>query len=486
MSGHPRPDRSAHLAHDIRAALSDVIGGLRLIDPEACDASTVEQLGRIQSAVELLGHLVDELLDDGEADPASPERPGNLNLRRFLGEEIRRWRGAARPLGATVQLVREPAVPEVVQLDGLRLRRVMSNLMGNALRHAPGCEITLRVALDARDALVLSVEDDGDGIPAHLLPNLFDASVRRDDSPGTGLGLQIAADHAEGIGARLSAENRAQGGACVTLAIPAAVWRRAERPAGAEMPDLSGSRILVADDSATNRLLVRAMLERLGAECETAGDGIEALNWLSRERFDLALVDVEMPLLDGIEVLRSERLRQARGVAPPMAMVAMTAHAIGPKADAIVEAGADGILGKPLGGVAEFGRAIANFLAEAPDPAAWQPECAPPLSAATLSELMLAAGPEYQETLVERLKSDLSQVESRLALALARGDLTEVHAQTHVLLSLTATIGGLPAQEAARHLNRAAAEGRADAVSEAGGTCLARLAELRAEVASIG
>lgn len=483
-SAHPDPRQEAArlLAHDIRAAVSDVIGGLRLIQPDDLSQAPREQLGRIQSAAELLSRLVEELLTGDDELEAQRHEPRNLDLHRFLAEELRRWRGAARPSGTAIRVEQPDDLPRVVRLDGLRLRRVISNLMGNALRHASGGIVTLGAMLDEDANLILRVEDDGPGFPDDLLPHLFAADVRRADSPGTGLGLHIAAAHAEGMGGRLTARNLDQGGACIALVIPASVWRRDDGAGPQNLADLTGKRILIADDSGTTRLLARAMLERLGAECETASDGIEALNWLSRERFDLALIDIEMPTLSGIDVIRSERLRQARGIAPPMAVVAMTGHSSGPEAEAVIEEGADGILGKPLVGVEEFGRTIAHFIANGPDPSSWRPELAPALSAATLSELMRAAGPDQQAALLDRLREDLTEVEQRLAGAIRANDLTIVQEQTHVLLSLSSAVGALPTQEAARRLNRLARDGSEDAVSIAGKLCLARLADLRQEL----
>ena len=267
------------------------------------------------------------------------------------------------------------------------------------------------------------------------------------------------------------------------LRIPASVWApRADPTPDGPLPDLRGYRILVADDSGTNRLLIKAMLTRLGAECELARDGIEALNWLSRERFDLALVDIEMPVLGGLDVMRSERLRQARGVAPPTSLVAMTAYVRGDNTDVILEAGADGILSKPLGSIVAFGTELRQLLERAPDGSNWMPEAAPAISAVTLSDLMRAAGPEHQTDLLDRLREDLRLVELRLTQALQSDDHAEVAAQTHVLLSLSSAIGALPTQETARRLNRLAREGQTEAMQVTGRISLARLAQVRAEL----
>jgi CheY-like chemotaxis protein/two-component sensor histidine kinase len=472
------------LAHDIRAAVSDVIGGLRLIDGDRLPNAEREQVGRVHAAAELLARLVEELLVGDAGDAGLDQVAGNLNLHRFLDDELRRWRGAARPLGIGIRLDRAADLPEVVRLNGLHLRRVVSNLMANALRHGADGAVTLGADVRPDGALRICVSDEGPGFPPDLLPELGRPAVRGHRSAGTGMGLHIAAAHAEGLGGRLEMGNVEPHGARVTLTVPPDRWRREDPPPGGDLPDLTGLRVLVAEDSPTNQLLVRSMLERMGAECEVASDGIEALNWFGRERFDLAIVDIEMPRLGGLEVIRSERLRQARGVAPPMAVLAMTAYVMRDNRDAIHEAGADGILAKPLGPIETFGRTVKHYVEAAPDPSAWSPESAPPFSFATLAELMVAASAEDGPELLVRLRRDLADVEAALDAALASGDDPQVRAQTHVLIALSGAVGALPTLVAARRLNRLSRDGNVDAVRIAGKVCLARLADLRRELAA--
>ena len=478
-----RPDAMQLLAHDIRSAVSDVIGGLRLMNRETLPQSALVQHERAQAASELLARLVEQLL--AGTPRVTKDQIGNLDLHRFLTDEFRRWHGATHGSGTWVTLELAPNLPRVVRLDLLSLRRVLANLMGNALRHAEGGQIRLAADLTDEGHLRISVSDDGPGIPAELMTTLFEPATRGSrGAAGTGMGLHIAAAQVSQMGGTIYAENRSTQGARLTVVFPREIWERhGEEIDG--LPDLQGVRVLVADDSATNRTLVNAMLTRMGAECELAADGIEALNWLARERFDLALVDVEMPILGGLDVLRSERLRQARGTAPPMSMVAMTAYVLGDNREAILEAGADGIIAKPLEGIEAFGRAIRYYIDIGPDGSGWAPERAPSLSAITLAELMQAAGPDQQDQLLARLREDLAQVEIDLERALANGDAKEVESQTHILLSLSTAVCALPAEAAARRLNEIARREPGEAMQIAGQACLARLSELRQDLPKV-
>ena len=478
-----RPDALKLLAHDIRSAISDVIGGLRLMDREMLPEGAAVQYERVQAASELLARLVEDLL--AGTPRVGRDQVGNLDLHRFLTDEFRRWHGATHGSGTSVTLELAPNVPRVVRLDLLSLRRVLANLMGNALRHAEGGQVRLAADLTDAGGLRIRVSDDGPGIPAELLPKIFDPATRGSEgAAGTGMGLHIAAAQVSDMGGTIEARNRAGQGAQMIVVFPNEAWERADKPIDG-LPDLQGVRVLVADDSPTNRTHVNAMLTRMGAECELAVDGIEALNWLARERFDLALVDIEMPALGGLDVLRAERLRQARGIAPPMSMVAMTAYVAGDDWDAIMEAGADGVLAKPLEGIEAFGQVIRHYVDIRPDASNWAPDRAPALSAVTLADLMQAAGPEHQDHLLARLREDLAQVDIDLEHALEVGAAEEVETQTHILLSLSTAVGALPTEAAARRLNEVARTEPVAAMRIAGKVCRARLSELRQDLRKV-
>ena len=468
------PDPLSLLGHDIRAAVSDVIGGLRLIDRAALPPTARAQVERVHAASELLARLVEEVLAGPFSEGRLADLPGVLSLPRFLADELRRWHGHAVPSGTRVSLDRSGDLPDVVRLDQLRLRRIVSNLMGNALRHAAGGAVELAARREA-DALVIEVRDDGPGFPADRKAVAFEPAASGAGS--TGMGLHIARAHAEGLGGALTVADRPGGGAVVSLVLPEAAWRH---EAARDLPDLAGWRVLVADDSQTNQLLLAGMLAEMGAECEVAGDGIEALNWLARERFDLAVIDLEMPSLGGLEVIRSERLRQARGVAPPTPLVAMTAYVLRDNRDAILAAGAEGILSKPLGTVEEVGALLAHHLDGRPRSADWTPDAAPPLNAALLADLLAAMPGDARAAFLDGLKSDFHRVEQEMAEGASARHPTDVAAAAHALLSLAGVVGALPVQASARALLSAESPGD---MLEAAPAVLSHLAELRALLA---
>lgn len=435
------------LAHDIRAAVSDVIGGLRLVDADALPPAARAQVERARSASEVLARLVEEAFAPSAGLAAeAPAEPGTLDLHVLLADELRRWDGHARPDGTEVTLQIAPDLPRCVAVPCLPMRRVIGNVMANATRHAAGGHVALRARLEG-DTVVIAARDDGKGFDAELFARAFEPAVS--GSGSTGLGLHIARAHAERMGGRLEARNLAAGGACVRLVLPAGAWRPDAAAPGP--PDLRGWRVLVADDSETGRRLLSKLLGEMGAECTPARDGVEALDLLARDAFDLAIVDIEMPALGGLEVIRSERLRQARGIAPPVPLMAMTAYTLHGNRDAILSAGAEGILPKPIGTLEEVGALLAHHLAGRPR-ATWRPEDAPPLNAALLAELVRPAEGAAEGELLAGLKADVAAVEERLGAARSDADSDALAAHAHAVMSLAAVVGALPTRAAARAL----------------------------------
>jgi CheY-like chemotaxis protein len=318
------------------------------------------------------------------------------------------------------------------------------------------------------------VQDDGPGfaVPA--------AGAQARARAGTGLGLKIAHEMAARIGGRITASNRPERGALLTLSLPQASWHPTAEPPEATpgLPDLSQMKVLVAEDSEMNQALIGHMLTALGAEVEVAGDGIEALNRLDREAFDAALIDIEMPRLSGIEVMRSIRTGGGRHAGMPI--MAVTAYVLRANREAIYAAGADSILAKPLGGLESFGAAMAALLdrtraSEAPPDA---PAEACTLDIRRFEALLEIAGPEGRVELLTRLLSDLQSVERGLVLGCSEPDYAMIRSQTHVLIAVAGAVGAERLMTAARALNTAAHQRTAEEVKAIAPEVLALLDDL--------
>ena len=454
------------LNHDLRSAMSDVLGGLRLIDCAGLTPELRAQIDRVRSSGEVLARLLEEVLNgmyDARQIVEASALP-NLNLERFIHDLEMRWSGraTANKLSLDINLARD--LPRVIQVNRMALDRILSNLLSNAIKYAGHIGVQLEVDLIKDDALRIRISDDGPGFSDEALAKLFQFAGRPDSNskPGTGVGLHIAKDLADKIGGQLGVSNTKNGGAVASLTLPVAAWKPTHLAGDLDegLPDLQGAKILVAEDNETNQLLTSQMLDTLGAEFEVAPDGVEALNWLEREDFDLALIDIEMPRLNGIDTIRA--IRAGPGRQANMPLVALTAYVLKSNRNAIYAAGADGIIAKPIMSIETFGHAIREHLKRGNSSGRNPAEIAPPsldtpiLDFTRMTELIAIAGPDTSNELLDRLKSDLKNVMGGLEKADPVRDIDVIKAETHVLISLSGAIGAVPLHHLANSLNAAA------------------------------
>lgn len=465
--------------HDIRAAVSDIIGGLRLMDVDRLPPDAQTQIERVRIAGETLAELVDGamMLTSGQDGQAT----ASFDFRSFLAGIELRWSGRAREQGLTFHVEIDRHVPERVRIARIKLDRILGNLIANALKFTDAGQVALSVWQENGEML-FRVRDQGRGFSDTALERLFTAGGRPDgqDRPGSGLGLHISKGLADGLGGTLRVRNLPEGGADVILTLPRVTWEC--RDHAADMPDLSDLRILVAEDNETNQLLVRQMLDAMDARMILARDGQEALDLLAREKVDIALIDIEMPKLSGIDVMR--RLRAEPGFDTPL--VALTAYVMRENREAIYAAGADGVIAKPIRSIAAFGQAIRRHVnrREVPAETALVPNDAPPgtLDRNRLEAILQAAGPSGKGELLAHLLQDLHSVQGLLQQAVADNDTATTRAQSHILISLAGAIGADRLQVMAEALNAAAHRNRLSEAQTLVRSCDEALASLIVQV----
>lgn len=526
------------LSHDLRSALSDITGGLGFIDSDLLPESQAAQLERARSAARSLNAMLDEYLEAASLVrlDGTPHRPESFELEAFLKEIVSRWKGRASEKGLKFEVSQEGELPHVIRTERAALDRILGNFLSNAIKHTAHGAVKLTVSLEPGGPLVFRINDQGPGLSAEARARLFEPHGRPDDSdiPGEGLGLYITRQLAKRIGGEVKLENDEKGGTRATLTIPREQWRTDRgssrgSPISA-LPDLKGLKVLVAEDNATNQLVVTQMLETLGAEHALAADGIEALECIRREAFDFALLDIEMPRMSGLELIRT--IRQMSGPVSEMPLIAFTAYVMPEHRKRILEAGADGIIAKPLTSIAEFGAAILEYIegrtpvgnpltagagnrrrqsrgsakgihlaanpekspnelavaseglaardhgAPIADPGdlSEEPQISPaPLDKRAFESLVQSVGPETAPLLLEKLEEDLKACKATLGKALTEGDVQEIRAQTHILMSLAGAVGAHETQTLARELNGAAHKEDSFSIQEKGHQILEKL-----------
>lgn len=485
---------STLLSHDIRAALSDVLGGLSLIGTDGLTADDRVQFERVEAASRALKTLLEDALARSEARGRAITTRQRIETGTFLDGLRQRWTGRAAALGARFELRVQGNPPAVIASDPVALDRVLANILSNAIKYAPDGTVTLTVGLDGDAGLNWVVTDDGPGLSPAALAALYEYEGRPSDSgqPGSGMGLFIAAELARALGGRLAVSN-AKVGAVAELHLPRSAWNDPGHVAepGPHRPerqiDLQGLRVLLAEDNPTNQMVAGQMLAALNARCTLASDGQEAFGQLRDNDFDLALIDIEMPAMSGLEVMQSVRaLGGPRGRIP---MVALTAYVMKEHRDRILAAGADGIIAKPVSGIDELGEAVRAHVgktAKGQPPREVQADVAAAakrFDPATLHRLLDSVGQDIRDELFDKLDDDLAAVERGLGAAGgARPDWMAIRGHTHVLTSVAGVVGDAGLQARATDLNRLAHAEDAECAGPKLVECIDRVAGLRSAI----
>lgn len=456
----PRDEAAlALLGHDLRATLSDVLGGLRLIDPAELSAVARLQFERVRASGELLARLLEQGLTVmlGEAEQAPPQ---DVFLRRFLTDIDLRWSGRASEKGLGFALMLGADLPAWLRIDRVGLERILSNIIGNAIKYCDYGEVSCHVTPGADGGLCFVVRDEGPGFPPAALTGgqPFHRRPAGMTKPGSGMGLHIAIALSDRMGGKLTLRNLDGRGAEVQLSLPASAstgGRGAghaddEAHLGAGPPEriLLGKRVLVADDNPTSQAILAGFAAGLGAEVVVVADGVEALGRLECESFDLLVADIEMPRLSGLHVIRA--LRSMAGPMARLPIIAVTAYFLRSNRDAIMAAGANATLTKPLLCQNLFAAEVRAIFTPDATSAVYAPL---PASEDRLACLLKMAGPDVAADLLARLVDDLHHVERGLVQAGTGPDWQGLCDQSHVLISLAGAVGAVPLQTRAEALN---------------------------------
>ncbi len=369
----------ATMSHELRTPLNSILGYAELLSLDGkLQPVQAAQIAAMRSAGNHLREVVNRVLDFSRVE--ADDRPGPT-VRTDLAALIEQCRAIAEPMaaakGLTLTCTIAPAAPRRVMADAASIRQVLLNLLGNAVKFTEHGGVTLRLTRGAEGTRFV-VTDTGIGIPLAQRERLFQPYERLDADrigvPGTGLGLAIAAGLVARMGGRIGHDDNPTGGSVFWVELPLrdAGEPPPERAAAATLPTRS-LRVLVADDSAMNRDVAAAFLHAAGHEVVEAADGDAALRIVAAEPFDVVLMDLRMPLLDGIEATRQIRaLPGRRGQTP---VIAVTADVQEDHGAALLAAGFQAWLIKPIDRMSLLAAVAAAT--DGPTPAAARPVAAP-------------------------------------------------------------------------------------------------------------
>ncbi|HVM99784.1 MAG TPA: ATP-binding protein [Caulobacteraceae bacterium] len=354
----------ANMSHEIRTPLNGVMGVASALTRTALDANQREMVGLIESSARTLESLLSDVLDLARVESGRLVLASEpFDLARCLTDVAALFQPSAEAKGLDLIVEATPEIDCMFLGDAARIRQILSNLVSNAVKFTSSGEVrlgatTLRTphGVEAR----IRVRDTGIGFDDATKLRLFGRFEQADGSitrrfGGTGLGLAISRSLAEQMGGTLDAEATPGRGAVFTLTLPLA--RTADAPLQEALADAAPAdiapngrrlRVLLAEDHPVNRRVVQLILEAAGVDLTCVEDGAAAVETWRGGDFDLVLMDMQMPVMDGLTAIREIRQAEARLGRPRTQICALTANAMPEHAEASRAAGADGHLTKPI------------------------------------------------------------------------------------------------------------------------------------------
>ncbi len=343
----------ANISHEVRTPMNGVLGVLQLIKREHLDSEELSLLDEALASGRMLSEMLDDLLDYSKIETGQFElHTEPLDPSAVLVGVAGLLQPVASAKGLTMSAFAAPDLG-MINADPLRLRQALYNLMGNAVKFTPSGSIEARLTRVDGGNLRFEIQDTGIGVAESAQATLFERFEQADGSMtrqygGTGLGLAITKRLAEMMGGSVGFSSRPGEGSTFWIEIDGT---SIEAPANdVTEPDIGAFKVLLVEDNPTNRLVISKILEALGVVVETACDGAEGVQKAETGAYDLVLMDIQMPGMDGIEA--TKRIRAMEGLKGAMPILAITANVMADQRTSYQDAGMDGVVAKPVSAAA--------------------------------------------------------------------------------------------------------------------------------------
>ncbi len=359
----------AVMSHEIRTPLNSVLGFADLLTETKLDAAQKEQVDMIRRSGDALLVLLNDILDFSRIESGKmPLQPTSVEIRKCLRDVADLYTATAKAKGVDVRLEVDPAVPNALCTDPGRLRQILLNLIGNAVKFTPAGEVVITAKKgdadpnDGRFPLLVEIADSGIGISPDRIGRLFQAFSQADSSTtrrfgGTGLGLIICKRLAELLGGDVCLRKSSPTGSVFALELPlvtvpvstdSSMEDAAPEDARTFVMDAAW-RVLVVEDNPVNSLLTQRLLASMGVASDSQPNGLAGVEAHERAPYDIIFMDLQMPVLDGLEATgRIRKFEASRPEIPPAYIIALTADAMSGDRQRCLAAGMNHYLSKPI------------------------------------------------------------------------------------------------------------------------------------------
>ncbi|MBA5778064.1 PAS domain S-box protein [Stappia sp. F7233] len=465
----------AMMSHEIRTPLNAVMGILDFLRDSPLNSRQRRYVRTATDSATALLNILNDILDLSRLEARRLDFINKPFAPRTLAQGVRDlFMARAEEKRLTFTVTVDPGVPARLVGDAGRIRQVLINLVGNAIKFTEAGNVNIHVsAADEREGranVSFVVSDTGPGIAPQLTEVVFQKFTTLDNSragnaDGVGLGLAICRELVEGMGGTIALESALGEGCRFSFALDLAIAARPladedERKVdSADIEAIAGARVLLAEDNRTNRMMTVDLLERWGCRVDCVADGREALQALDRKTYDVVLMDVSMPVLDGVSATQAIRARGDKVAEIPI--IAFTAHALVEERDRALQAGMSDFVTKPVS-PPDLLRRLVDALQLSREA---EGENAPLIDREVLKDVLDNLSGETRNRVLAQFMQDMR--EKRQDLMTCGGDIAKVERATHVLNSLAGTFGAEALFRLSDEANRAALAGDAGVLAEA-------------------